>query len=192
MPGSRLVILGIGSVRCGAPIIASLATYFGERPIEVRLYDSDLERLDLFDRLTRVCFSVESSKHDLLSFDDPFEALEGAERVIVAIGENCAKRFLKRHDAFGKLKKREAVIEKALERIIPAIPDGAPTLNLMRNVHLDPSATVSELDWPPNLSEDDRRAAPHQILRWIKGDEYLHSLLPRFERSPLKSWLDES
>jgi hypothetical protein len=33
------------------------------------------------------------------------------------------------------------------------------------------------MEWPPNLTDDERLAVPHHILRLLNGEEYLHQLL---------------
>jgi hypothetical protein len=81
-----VAFLGVGSLRCGPPVLASFANYFGERDVELRLFDPDPEMLDLFDRLARSMFVVEQSKHHLLACADLSEALDGAAAV-VAIDE---------------------------------------------------------------------------------------------------------
>ena len=34
------------------------------------------------------------------------------------------------------------------------------------------------------------RALPHQLLRWIRGEEYLHEFLAEHEKSPIRDWLE--
>lgn len=210
----RLVVLGIGSVRCAPPIVFALAGYFGERDLEVRLYDEDRERLDLFDALARKAFAFESSKHGLLAFDDAYEALEGADLVVFAIGENCARKFLRKHPAKAKAKDKEKekaksktkpgksgsasparddrgeAIQKAATALARAVPDGAPTLDLMLSVDLPAEPGRTRLDWPAALSEADRRSVPHQVLRWLKGEEGLGRAIEEFRQSPIRGWID--
>src|SRR5687767_3239764 len=88
----RLAILGGGSVRCTPKVVAALATYFGERPLEIVMWDSDGERLDLFDRFARYLFLMTSTPHRLISTTDPYEALQGADAVIFQVGVNCARK----------------------------------------------------------------------------------------------------
>src|SRR4051794_39669255 len=97
----RLAILGGGSVRCSPAVLASLATYFGERPLEIRMFDADVERLDLFDRLARLCFAMTKNPHTLISTTDAVEATEAADRVILQVGENCARKYLKEQHRMG-------------------------------------------------------------------------------------------
>src|SRR5947209_12666480 len=101
MSVTRLAILGAGSVRCTTPVIASLATYFGERPLEIRMFDADMERLDLFDRLARLCFMMTKNEHTLISTCDAAEAIENAERAVLQVGENCARRYLRERHRMG-------------------------------------------------------------------------------------------
>jgi glycerol-3-phosphate dehydrogenase len=200
----RLAVLGIGSVRCGVPIIAALASYFGESDLEVRIYDGDAERLDLFDRLMRRCFAAESAKHNALALEDPFEALEGADMVILAIGENCARRFLKsrvqpQNKPGTKAKKakteekqsRQEVIEAAIAQLSRAIPDGAPVLSMVRDVKLTANPDLTVLSWPEPMTAQQRLEIPYQILRWIRSEDQVGPVIDAHRRSPIKEWLDE-
>lgn len=199
----RLAVLGIGSVRCAPPIIGALAGYFGERELEVRLYDEDGERLDLFDRLARRCFDAEECHHRIVATTDPFEALEGADLVILAIGENSARKFLRRQrvevpappeaespvDRSRSMPRSEA-IEAALGSIMRAIPDGAPVLSLMRDVSLEANSDLTPSDWLAPLNAEERLATPYQVLRWIRHEEPVGRLADLHRRSPIKVWLD--
>jgi hypothetical protein len=188
----RLAILGAGSVRCSPAVLASLATYFGERPLEIRMYDSDLERLDLFDRLARLCFIMTKNDHSLMSTTDPVECTEGAERVILQVGENCARKYLKESHRMGIANLgAEAMIEQAVEELFGTVPFEAEVLSLERPEIAVPRDHYYRLDWITEPSRGQRQAFPHQALRWIRGEEYTHDFLREHERSPLKSWLDD-
>lgn len=206
----RLAILGIGSLRAGPAVIASLATYFGERELEIRFFDADEERLDLFDRLARAAFQVEDAKHDLESFTDPVEALEGADQAILMIGENCARKLLiARHGCLptkvttnsatelsAQEPTREELIGLAATEILEALPDGAPVLSLMRGGEAIQFSSPRPLElsveqWPEPLDEDARWRAPHQILRWVRGDDPVYELLETYKQEPVKRWLDD-
>jgi hypothetical protein len=76
-------------------VIASLANYFGERPLDVHLWDSDPERLDLFDRFARLCFRMNKSKHSLMASEETQETLVDASAIVLMVGENCASKYLK-------------------------------------------------------------------------------------------------
>ena len=206
----KLAILGAGSVRCTPPVVAALATYFGERPLEVRLYDSDAERLDLFSRFAQTCFLLMKATHELTSHLDPAEALEGVDRVVLQVGTNCAKKYLRargkldllpsenHNEPQGSLQKDgyrpqahdSAVIQSALDLILEYVPNDADVLSLQDPEIVLPGA-FRHADWPVDLSLDERVALPHQVLRWIHGEEYPHDLIGLSERSPLKAWLDD-
>jgi hypothetical protein len=47
------------------------------------------------------------------------------------------------------------------------------------------------MDWPPHLSEGEKRAVPHQILRFLNGEEYVYALLREHADSPFKAWLND-
>ena len=174
----KLTILGAGSMRCAIPVMVSLARYYGERPLEVVLFDADEERLDLVDRLGRVCFYISQSSHSLAATTDAEEALEDAELVIVQVGDNCAKKMTGHSDSIGE----------ALGRLSELVPSEARVLNL---VPFPFSHTnVTDIEWPPEPTEAERRAIPLQILRYINQEEYVADVFRTFVSSPLKEWLD--
>lgn len=188
----HLSVLGAGSVRCSVPVLASLATYFGERPLEITLYDSDEERLDLFDRFARLCFLATKSTHSLKSTTEYKEALEKPDFVVVQVGENCARKFLKetRRQGFAELG-RASLIEQAVEDLLRDLPPPKPILSLIADAIVYPHDVYQSPDWPPALSEAERSAYPLQVLRWCRGDEYPFEVLKANERSPLKAWLED-
>ncbi len=192
MSASRITVLGAGSVRCSVPVIASLATYYGERPIEIRFVDADSERLDLFDRLARVCFLAANSSHQLISGVDFREALESPDRVILQIGANCARKYLRASRPRGIAELDDSsMIEQAVESLVAMIPSQSEVLSLMAPEIFVPKATYHRLDWPGAMPIEDRPAVPHQVLRWTRGELGVRELLRKYEESPLKTWLDD-
>jgi len=188
----HLSVLGAGSVRCSVPVLASLAGYFGERPLEITLYDSDEERLDLFDRFARLCFMITKSTHSLKSTADYKEALEKADLVVVQVGENCARKFLKetRRQGFAELG-RASLIEQAVDDMLRDVPPPTPILSLIADSIVYPHDVYLAPDWPPTLTEAERSAYPLQVLRWCRGDDYPFEALKANEKSPLISWLED-
>jgi hypothetical protein len=184
--------LGAGSVRCSPAVIASLATYFGERPLEIRMYDADLERLDLFDRLARLCFIMTKNGHNLVSTTDSAEAIEGANRVVLQVGDNCARKYLKERHRMGIADLApSAMIEQAVEEMLGEVPVDADILSLQRPDIAIPRLRYYRLDWLGEPTPAERFSFPHQALRWIRGEEYTHEFLREHERSPFKRWLDD-
>ena len=184
MGSVRLAILGAGSVRCSVPVIASLATFFGERPLEVALYDADEERLDLFDRFARLCFMATRAEHSVFSTTDPTEALDGVNKVIVQVGENCARKLL------GSPKSAPDPTDAALDRLMLLVPDDAEVACLLFGRILPHIHDYIEIDWPPEPTPEERQSLPHQVLRYLNGEEYLHEVLTANSGSPLRPWLD--
>jgi hypothetical protein len=181
---SRLTVLGIGSVRCGHSIVSSKASYFGERKLEITFYDSDAERLDLFERLARSMFAFNDCTHELTATDDPVEALSGAERVIVAVGPNCARKQLKLTAITSEERQR------FVKSLLSGLEEGTPILSLLAGeLQLEGSNTWN-IAWPDQIPQAERVLIPHQILRFVRGDEYPYSWLQDFDRSPVKLWLD--
>jgi hypothetical protein len=172
------------------PVISSLATYAGERKLEIRLYDADEERLDLMDRFARHCFHFTDSTHDALFRPDPSEALEGVDRIVLMMGRNCARRYLGMKFS-DEAAQSEETVSKALEEIFRLAPTEADVLSLQGPSARIPLGLYRRMDWPGDVSEDDLRFLPHQILRWLKSEEQIYKFLDSQQTSPLKTWLDD-
>lgn len=186
----KLTVLGAGSVRCGIPVFASLATYFGELPLEISLYDADEERLDLFDRFARAAFLANKNGHSIRAGTDWKEMLEGADRVILQLGDNCARKEAKASRSKA-LATRTERISASLERILGGFESDAAVVSLQTPDVAVPLGHYYRLNWPPAVDEDERRSIPHQVLRWIRGEDYLFEVFKEQDRSPLKLWLDD-
>ncbi len=151
-----------------------------------------MERLDLFDRFARVCFLMMQNGHTLISTTDAEEAVEDAERVVLQVGENCARKYLRERRRMGIANlDAEAMIEQAIEEMLGSVPREAELLSLLRSDILIPRDHYFKAQWPSEPSRAERFSLPHQVLRWIRGEEYTHELLKENERSPLKRWLDD-
>ncbi len=186
----KIAVLGAGSVRCMPPVISALATYFGERPLEIRLYDSDEERLDLMDRFARHCFHFNDATHEVLYRPDPKEALEGADRIILQVGRNCARKYLRVPYAEASNQGDKLVI-RTLDALLDDLPPEVDVLSLQRMSVKVPLAFYRRLDWPGEPTDEDLRWLPHQILRWIKSEEQIYKFLEEQEEAPLKLWLND-
>jgi hypothetical protein len=182
MSALKVAVLGVGNIRCSVPVIASLATFFGERPLEIAFYDSDEERLDLFDRFARLCFLTTRVTHSLRSTADPAEALEGAEVVLVQMDENCARKLL------SKGGNAEDPTQESLDLLLELVPEGATVMNLMHRPI--PREEYYETDWPPALTGAEQDALPLYLLRLLNGEEFVYEILRANEASPLKQWLN--
>lgn len=186
----KVAILGVGSLRCMPPVISALATYAGERPLEVRLYDADLERLDLMDRFARVCFQITNSTHDVRFRPDPKEALEEVDRIVLMVGRNCARKLMGiKFSDFSR--QDDGMISTALRILMEDAPPEADVLSLERKSVSIPVSLFRKMDWPGEPKDEDLRWLPHQILRWIKAEETMYKFLDEQEDSPFKAWLDD-
>lgn len=192
MSSVGLVILGAGSVRCSPSVLTSLADYAGERPLDIRLYDPDEERLDLFDRFARMAFRFCKATHSLTSTLDFAEALAGAERVVLQMGHHASRRHLR---AVGELGWRDIedaeALRQASEDLLGRRAEGSLVLSLLARTVPLTVPTYRVEGWPPEIAEAARPAVPHQILRFIRGEEFLWEMLAEVDRSPLKAWLDD-
>ena len=193
MEAERIAVLGAGSVRCMPAIAGSLATFFGERPLDVRLFDGDEERLDLFDRFCRVLFTFNRAGHTMSATLDPVEAMDGVERIILCVGQNCAVRYFRAArkggvaTGFGL-----GLVDQLVEVLAASIPDRLEVLSLLGEGYSVPLPDYRRLDWPPEPSPSVRAATPHQILRFLNGEEYPYAILSAAAESPLKAWLEDA
>lgn len=185
MPNVSVAFIGAGSIRNSAPVIAALAIYFGERPLEIVLYDADEERLDLFDRFARTSFILMNSTHSLRATTELAEALHDASAVVVGYDENCARKELGK--AAHRLTASQAM-SALRDRIADLVPEGLPVLCLPHSPAIE-GADVSE-HWPETL-EQPSYVVPLQILRWLNGEEYPYDLFRENQGSPLRDWLDD-
>lgn len=190
MGSTPLTILGAGSVQYAPAVIGSLASYYGERPLDVRLFDADEERLDLFDRLARLVFEGTSVDHSVKASEYPDEALEDSLLVVLSVDENCARKFLRRERLEVPADPEEA-IQAAVDHLVPMIPDDALVLSLMPSNVTVSRDTYYRLAWPPSIDANGMLAIPMQVLRWLNDEEMFYPLIEDNERSPFKQWLDD-
>jgi len=156
------------------------------------MFDSDMERLDLFDRFARLCFTMAKNSHSLLSTTDAAEAALDASRVVLTVGENCARKYLKERHRMGIADLgAEAMIEQAIDEMLGSVSIDAEVLSLQRSGIAIPRDHYWRANWLTEPTLDERRSTPHQVLRWIRGEDYTHELFREHERSPLKLWLDD-
>ncbi|MCW5938775.1 MAG: hypothetical protein KF884_05490 [Fimbriimonadaceae bacterium] len=87
---------------------------------------------------------------------------------------------------------REAVIGEALSRVAQLAPRRARVVSLVRGVLMPEGFEHDSLLWPQPLSSDQAARVPHQVLRWILGEQTLRDLLSEAARSPLAAWLEGS
>jgi hypothetical protein len=188
--GVAIAVMGAGSVRCMPPIIGALSSFFGERPLEVRFWDADEERLDLFDRFARHCFLFNKCSHRLISTTDPDEAVDGADRVVLTVGENCARKYLSNQGSLmGHGETEEVLIRRTVSQVTERIDVEAAVFSM---IDVEPTRPDwMAVDWP-EPTELQRRALPHQILRFLSGSDYPHAFLKEYQDFPLKRWLSGS
>lgn len=87
---------------------------------------------------------------------------------------------------------REEVIELASREFIDRLEPGVRIVSLMRGVGFDCGREMTHLNWPAPIEEQLLPLVPHQILRWVRGDEKISELGEVADQSPLMTWLKES
>lgn len=227
----RLTVVGAGNVRCGAPVLASLATWYPDPALRVTLYDANEERLDLFHRLGVRLFDNWNKEATILAASDLSEACQDANAVILCLAEDCARRMTgplsirvleafeeERLDAWEMRRgdrnrptrpdqlseqtrqmltvpapddrSRETVLDQAVQQTLAVIPPETPLLSLMRGVLLPEGRAHTFLNWPAAIPDDQQALVPHQILRWIYGDEPMDDLVAAGRENPGRDWLN--
>ncbi|MBX3117640.1 MAG: hypothetical protein KF784_01130 [Fimbriimonadaceae bacterium] len=188
MEAMQVAVLGIGGLTFGPGIVGSLATYFGERPLSVRLYDADEERLDFMHRFLRTCCIFNQNDVEIFMTLSASEALMDATHIILSIEPNCAMKILRVQAS----EERDAyLISSAIDVLASETPLIAPVLSLLPPDVRIPVPQYYRLPEPLPMMEGDAPTWPHQILRWINADEYPIEFLKEHAKSPLKSWLDD-
>ena len=83
---------------------------------------------------------------------------------------------------------REGVIQSAAEQVLKVLPPGILGVSLMRGVEIE----IEGLNEPEALSEAELVSRPHEILRWISGDEPAHREIEAVRDRGLVRWLNSS
>lgn len=184
----QVAVLGIGGLTFGPGIVGCLATYFGERPLFVRLYDADEERLDFMQRFLRTCCVFNQNDAQVFMTADPKEAVLDATHTILSVEPNCAMKILK---VQASEHRDSYLISTAIEQLAKETPLTAPILSLLPPDVAIPLPSYYRLEEPLPMMEGEPSTWPHQILRWINADEYPIEFLKEHAKSPLKAWLDD-
>ena len=81
------------------------------------------------------------------------------------------------------------LVQRCASELLNASPLDASVISL---ISVEPDGRPWQaLDWPPEPTEGERRGVPHQILRFLNGDEYPHQFLKEYASSPITVWLNE-
>lgn len=193
--GPKVAIIGAGSLRSGAYVLASLFNLPLGEETAIALCDQHDEALDLFDRLARAFASAVEIEPAIISTSSQEEALSGAETVILSFGLGSYKqRFEEWAANCGDLREadlaRAVLLHHSFEPVNEILFREQPlsVINLVRPAELSSQLLAYEaihLDWPPKLDEASRVPAAHQALRWVRGDETMYAELRANESSPL-------
>jgi len=143
-------------------VIAALANYFGERPFEVALWDANEEHLDLMCRFARVCCAIMRSQHIVSTAENLKDVLDGVDLVVV-LGDRDLSDLSDLSDRSG----------------LRVLLVGSQFVD---KEHLD--------GWTSVPVDSEPYKAFHQVLRWVRSDEYPFEWLSKHEDTPFKTWLD--
>lgn len=196
MNDGHVALIGAGHLAVSVPILASLSSYFGERPMTVTLFDPDSERVDLAFRLAQTVFSCAKADHPLAVTDSVDELAGDFTRVVYCPNVRSARMVV--HAAgLASADADQDSIEQAVAYLHAHLMSTAseevtpPVLSLLPSEVLLPGLKHSRIDWPEAWIEDHDGRLAHQVLRWVRGDEPVFELILAHKRSPFLRWLDE-
>lgn len=190
----QVLVFGAGNILVFPQLLATVATYFGERELTFILVDGSEERVDLADRLGRALFLHTNSAHSLRAQTDLSEI--GATAAILCMGEREVFDYnYPRGQRATGFRPREWAFDEGTPEPEPLPHRDAEkdwqALGIERAIALGQSfASVPVTDWPAPL-EMEAEKLPHAVLRWIRQDEPLDELLIQVQGDVLKDWLDQ-
>jgi hypothetical protein len=189
--GTKVTIVGAGSLRAAAPVLASLVSFPLTPEHKVTLCDTDEEVLDLADRLARTLAVAQELDLVIVSTPDIAEAMAGADTVILTFGLGSQRDLVEGQSSEAAAIARGMLLRNSFERINDILFSANPAprvFNLVLPTELSAQLLAYDavhLDWPAALPVNDRVPVAHQILRWVRGDEPVFSLLRENNSSPL-------
>ncbi|MDI9640885.1 hypothetical protein QPK87_18155 [Kamptonema cortianum] len=126
----------------------------------------------------------------LEEFDDPYELRRG-DRNKPTRAENLSesvKQLLEVPEE-SDLTLSE-VLRSAAKQIVPVDFPRRHVACLSSNGVIGHLEGFSVLGWPDATTEPQIAGNPHQVLRWIRGDDLVGDLLDTGRENPLRAWLD--
>jgi hypothetical protein len=81
-------------------------------------------------------------------------------------------------------------MDQAVLACLEAVPADARVLSLMRGCLLPPGREHVQANWPRPLDALEEPRVPHQVLRWILGEDSLDGFLAEGAASPVVEWLE--
>jgi hypothetical protein len=165
MAATRLAVFGVSRLELAVPVVAALTMYFGERPLAISLQDDLKEVVDLMERFCRAAFFFNQTPHELiLSGEVNPKDLTDFDRLIL--------------------------LKSPPPTLWPLHPR-AQTLDLTEDRVAYPVETYRIEGWPVPRASEHPTELPLQILRWVRGEEYMIQEMKAMEHSPLGRWLDD-
>lgn len=83
---------------------------------------------------------------------------------------------------------RERAIGQALDRLELLVPTQAHVLSLVRGVPLT-WGRGEHLDWPIDLTAEERKSRPHELLRCVQNVEDIRPFMQAAASTPVTRWL---
>lgn len=212
---AKIVFVGSGSLRCCAPVFAGIFNCWWQPDSMLYLVDTNEERLDLSERLARCFAAESRSNLRVTTSDSMEASLKDATHVVLAFGLSrygeeedeeisllqawCVLNGVqlpeREHEEISREERLDFMravllnpIFEEVNQLLPTLARNALVVNLVRPVELTAPLLATEaihLEWPKELSPDERLPLAHQILRWIRSEEYLGGELLKNEQNPI-------
>lgn len=175
MSAIALTVIGSGNLSLLPHVMGGLASWYGERPLDIRLFDPSFDNLELSFRIGQSLCLIAGSTHELNRYDRASIALDGAARVIYMAAD---------------LPSTEANQPSLLVGLAELFAE-VPVLNLTAT-EVPPSLVCQTLlTWPMVNDGASGLSFAFQLLRWANSEEYPTEFLQPEMARPLHRWLDD-
>lgn len=178
-----VTLIGAGTMPIAPPVLGGLAQYFGERPLDIRLYDPSPDFLDISSRIASSLFLMSKSTHAITAYESLETALEYADLALFMVPDFRAASFSR------QLECESATGASVLKCLTPQLAN-IPVLNLTAVETPDELNVHSLLDWPIPCGDHGDIKFAFQVLRWANEEEYPYQFLEPQDSTPLHRWLD--
>ncbi len=164
-------------------VLGALASYYGERPLDVRLFDPHPDFLELSFRIGKSLFLIAKSTHRIAAYSDLAIALEATDRIIYMPANS-------NRDENSNQQAPSHFNDGDWKNELKILPEDVHILNLVQEELLNPTASKALTGWPTPMGAESSLVFAFQILRWANGEDYPLNFLNSDDARPLHRWLD--
>ena len=197
--GPNIAVIGAGSRHAAIPVLATLFNLPPDMGDRIYLYDSDLEMLDLFDRVARAFAAYNGTPGiSIVATQELDEAISDADAVVICL--DIGRRVQELEDRVvaappgpseqARDISRIAMLQPELSSVSSQLAhdDKQLVFNLVAPTLLSGTlidASAFHIDWPSRIPDELLFTFAHRGLRLARGDEPMFEPLKEFKESPL-------